>query len=539
MSTQKEVLAKYGRAIVHMRQQIAVNRFGLVLGAGASIDLGFPLWKTLVERIAEHDDVQGKDLVNNSGNTSISQLLFQRFRQKLIEKITSKPYDLNRIEADVLAGWQTIVHSALYRDVPSDVAKLLKRDEYLKNFIPVIKTTPLTINYNFDDSVQRMLLHTRSEDEKKEKRGFTTVWNANIQMFPRMGVIYHPNGFLPYSIRERPSEHLVFLEDSFADQLINSMAGHYSALSYHLTQATRLLIGLSLDDSTLKHLLRQNAVLHPGHYHYYIAFVKDSTAVDKTIKECTVNANFDVYNLVTLYLNAAEIGSLGTLLSMEKDDFRALAEEVGVETSVRFLITGAVAAGKTTTVSQFRSLSTLDEWLEERPPGMEKDPSLATPDELDKIDRFVVEQVALKNLRLLQASDGIFIVDRAPLDLFAFEGDRSKWKSKAKRILEAVAPGKATSRRLAECHVIFLCGDPEVLAVRAKANHRNTDSKKLTVQQDLLKGVYDRNDMRTSVIDTRNKTPSKVAKEIARILHLSKFEETPLHQWLEEYANEP
>jgi len=60
---------------------------------------------------------------------------------------------------------------------------------------------------------------------------------------------------------------------------------------------------------------------------------------------------------------------------------------------------------------------------------------------------------------------------------------------------------------------------------------------KLDHQQKSLSEVYDRGDERTSVVDTRNKTPSEVAKEIARIIHLSKFVETPLHEWLEEYAN--
>lgn len=38
----RKVLGQYGRAVTHMRQRIAVDRFGLVVGAGAVVDLGFP-----------------------------------------------------------------------------------------------------------------------------------------------------------------------------------------------------------------------------------------------------------------------------------------------------------------------------------------------------------------------------------------------------------------------------------------------------------------------------------------------------------------
>jgi len=535
MSIKEKVLRKYGRAILHMRQQQTNNRFGLVFGAGSSIGLGFPLWKDLINRIAEAPEVDGVDLLKNARDkTSKSQLLYQHYRQKMIKEAGADAHNFNKAEADIRAGWQTIVHRVLYQKVPKSVKKLLKRDLYVAEFLPIVKKTPLTINYNFDDSIQRMLMHLRTPDEKKEERGYSTVWNANIQMFPRKGVVYHPNGFLPFSLQERASEQLIFLEDSFADQLINSMVGHYNALSYHLTQATRLLIGLSLDDPTLKHLLRQNAVLHPGHFHYYISFVREKP-VKPDVEECMRNANFETYNLITLFLNADEIKALAQLLDMPADSFRELAEEIGVENDVRFLITGSVAVGKTTSVSQFRSLSTLDEWLEQRPSGMEKDPSMASPSELKKIDAFVAEQLALKNKRLLAAKDGIYVVDRAPLDLFAFEKDKSAWKEKAKTVLSSIRGNKA-KRKLASCHVILLIGDPAILEVRAKANHRETSKAKLKEQQDLLIDVYQRNDGTISTVDTRNKTVAEVTKEIARIVHLNDFTETPLHKWLKVFS---
>lgn len=527
----KSVLATHWRAVLHMRQQIAAKRFGLVLGAGASVPFGFPNWTTLISRIAAHPDVKGHTLLSQpAANTSQSQLLFQHFRARQLNGLPVHDDPLNRAESRILAGWQRIVQRILYRDVPKSVKTLLKRDTYLWAFLPVIKTTPLTINYNFDDTIQRMVDATRSEEERKKKKGVATVWNANIQLLPRDGVIYHPNGYLPHSLKERPSEQLVFLEDSFADQLIDSMAGHYSALSYHLSQSTWLLLGLSLSDPTLKHLLRQSAHCFPGHYHYYIAFVSDGDKVDEQYRQTVVDANFGVYNLITLFLKANEIAALGELLQMSEEDFLHLMQEVGKPTVLRFLLTGSVAVGKSTTLSHFRTLNTHDEWLEERESGMEKDPRTLDSSAIAEIDRWVMRQLSLKNLSMIDARAGMHLVDRAPLDAFAFTKPR-EWPAKAKMIREAVSPGES-KRTLESAHIVLLLGDPEVLAVRALSKHKEHDAASLQRQQELLRRVYGIRRQGVTVIDTRGKSVRQVVQYVARVVHQNDYMVAPLHQWL-------
>ena len=428
------------------------------------------------------------------------------------------------------------MHSCLYSDVPEEPKELLKRDVYLSKFLPVIRQTRLTINYNFDDSVERMLAATRSPDERKRTRGYSTVWDPDIQMYPRDGVIYHPNGYLPYDLRERPSEHLVFLEDTFADQLIDSMHGHYASLAYHFAQSTRLLLGLSLEDATLRHLLRQLAHIYPGHFHYHVSFVSDGAKRDDVFEKAVADANFATYNLITLFLTASEISALGDLLSLEDDEFRAFAEENGSSTKFRFLVTGCVSVGKSTTVSQFRSLKTLDEWLDQRAPGMEKDPAKLTPDEVLEIDRFVAKQIGLKNLNLLNSGDGVLIVDRAPLDAFAFT-NLDKWMEKAGRLREGVSPRRA-ERALCSAHIIFLVGDPAVMAVRSLGRHKEMDVEHLRRQQTLLETVYQGRDG-VSVVYTVDKTVAQVTKEVASIIHRKlPYTEAALDEWLRKYENE-
>src|SRR5882724_10617455 len=49
---------QYQRPIAHLRAQLKRHRLGLLFGAGASKDIGFPNWTELVDRVAEHEDVQ-------------------------------------------------------------------------------------------------------------------------------------------------------------------------------------------------------------------------------------------------------------------------------------------------------------------------------------------------------------------------------------------------------------------------------------------------------------------------------------------------
>lgn len=532
------VLQRYSRAIVHMRQQQSTQRFGLVFGAGASTDLGFPNWNDLITKIAAHREVGGTALLEASkGHTSQSQLLFQHYRAKCATAAKLADHEYNRLDVRIRADFQRIVHECLYEHVPSDISQLKAQDKYLWAFLDVLKATPLTVNYNFDDTLQRLLADARTAEERQNKRGFSTVWSSNIQLNSRRGVIYHPNGYLPHRLTERPSEHMVFLEDSFADQLIDSMAGHYTALANHLSQTTSLLVGLSLADSTLRHLLRQNAKAYPGHYHYYVAYVRDDAELDSSFVDAASAANFDVYNLITLFLKAPEVASLGKLLALNADDFAPKVEEVGRQNVQRYFLTGSVSVGKSTTTAHFRSLATHDEWTEERAPGMEKDPNLVEKEQISAIDNWVADQVAKKNVALRSSNSGIHVIDRAPLDAFAFT-PAGEWQAKADFIRGKVSPGEAKGRKLVPGQVILLVGEPAVMAVRAIALHKVTDAEKLKGQQELLKRVYVGNQHKgVVVVDTRDKSVYQVVKEVARIIHLAPYEEADMDAWLTDLSS--
>lgn len=531
----KTLLTKHCKHIVHMRQQFHLlsPTLGIVLGAGASKDIGLPRWSELVQTISQCNEIKCLDVAISDKNDPISnaQLLFQAYKAHMLKQSSKEDNTYNRIDMKIRAEWQRIVHAALYKDSKPDINDMVPEGHYLRSLIQIIKKIPMTVNYNFDDTIQRMLSASRTDEETRQNRGYTTLWSSNVYMYPKNSVIYHPNGFLPYKMGEHPSERLVFLEDSFADQLIDSVHGHYNVLSDYFTHNTCLMIGLSLSDPTLKHILRTNATNYPGIYHYYVRYVKEGDVPEN--EKAYIDANFDVYNLITMFLNSEEIGGLLELIYMDEAEFHMHLKEVGnLFDSYKFILVGSVAVGKSTAMSHFRNISTQDEWLDFMPEDMTKDPSKVDEEEkIQAIDKWIADQWGKKNWKLLCLTNGLHIIDRGPLDAFAFT-PKGEWHEKAVLTKKYISPAK-TNRKLCPAQIILLKGDPNVMASRAILSQKDTDAQKLKKQQDLIEYIYSSAPCGVKVVDTSNKGKTQVAKEIARIIFLDSYCEAPLNEMFE------
>jgi len=145
-------------------------------------------------------------------------------------------------------------------------------------------------------TLEQLLLQNRDGDELTRTRGYETTYKPNSQFQKDSGVIYHPNGFLPFTFEDGTSPEVVFSDDAFQDQLISAATGKYIHLSNHLFRNTCLLIGLSLEDSTLQSLLRQNAVTNPGHIHYIVQYTSPGVNDDASTMEAIFQSNFSSYN---------------------------------------------------------------------------------------------------------------------------------------------------------------------------------------------------------------------------------------------------
>jgi hypothetical protein len=536
----RSVLNRYPQAVAHMWRQVESGRFGLIIGAGVSAPFGLPTWPHLVERIAEHPRIAAEGLKREISVTPLpilTQILLHHYRQRLVDGEPPQARNERDLSRLVAANFRDIMHECLYRDVPQSEEELEERDDFYRHYVDVIRRSPLTVVYNFDDTLERLLLLKRSEDDlKKGSRGFEVVTDGRQQFRRREAVIYHPNGFLPFNLMEGRSEAVVFNEEALEDQLIGSMVGEYSTLLHHLSKSTFLFVGLSLDDATLRHILRQSARINPGHFHYYVSFVESMPDGLTEAQVSRAAANFEVFNLITVYLDAGGIGSLGRLLSSDSEEIRSLAEEENVRLNYCFYLTGVPGVGKTTTFSYFKNLVTTDEWASERLPAMGRPWTELSDTEKAEVDRFVLDQWNLKNRALLNDAEnpgiGITLVDRCLPDALAFT-DSLEWQAKAVALLKAISPRQA-HRRVHPGHIIMLYGDPPELVVRARCAGKTSEQGYVeTLQEDTAK-VY--NGTGVEVLDTRNMSIAEVVRSVADIIHRQTYEECDIHALLEGFC---
>lgn len=528
----RALLREHTRAIVHMRERHAAKALGLVLGAGVSKAIGFPAWGELVDRIAASPEVQGDHLLTAAtgvSETAKTQMLLQHYRTKRLDQLgaLANARSLRKIHGE----WRRIVQTALYRDTPKSVEELNAEHPYLAHLIPIIAESPMTVTYNFDDMVERLLQFSKNSRDNSYGRGFETVWDAALQQKRDTAVIYHPNGYLPSNLLEYPSENLVFSADSFADQLIESMAGHHASLLHHLARTTCVFVGLSLQDETLRHLLRQNARINPGQFHYYISWRKSGEPRNLEAEKLMKEANFEVYNLITLFLDDDEIASLGRLVTAGEADIRHAAEEEGVELRYVYYLTGAIGAGKTTTLSYLGSLITFEEWTEPRNELLGKSWTELTAEERAEVDDWIQRQFVNKNIAMIEKAAGVIVVDRPPLDPLSFT-DPANTASKAQKMIAAFRPGKA-QRQVVPGQVIMLDGDAGEFEGRVIGRHKESTAEVIANLQVNLRKIYPQ----TQDIDTSGSSIHYVVKSVAKIIHLGAYSPVDLDKRLCEIAD--
>ena len=182
-TSQSELMEIAPKAISHMRAQHSRRRLGLIFGSGACKDLGFPDWAELVERIAEHADISAADLlkkfsleqggVKSEGKpirkslASITQMLFGHYRVDQIKKggLSEPLHYLD--EQRIRSCWLRIIHHELYKRIDHNSRrKLMEAHPYLMSFLEIIRNSPLTVNYNFDDTLEQLLFQNRTGEER-------------------------------------------------------------------------------------------------------------------------------------------------------------------------------------------------------------------------------------------------------------------------------------------------------------------------------------------------------------------------------------
>lgn len=536
----RTLLKEEFRPIVHLRDQVEKRRFGLILGAGTVRDFNVPMWSKLIENIAADRSINGTKILEGEGKDRTlpykTQMLYQRFRKRVLEKLDPNTSDMWR-DGVVKAKWSELCARHIYANAPSDLGKALSAHKYFSALLPLIQKSPLTVTFNFDDFLERSLALNKKPNDKIS-RGYEVVTDPWPQFRRADSVIYHPHGIVPAQARlmELPVDRFVFSEAAYSAQYVGSRGHDSSFLLAHFARNTCLIIGSALEEE-LRNVLMRGAQINPGNYHYYVHFINDDTSGPTDEEKWLMSeTNFNVYNLITLFLTREKIRALLELLDADTiggDLFHDMAEQANVPLKYNFYLTGAIGVGKSTTANQLRNLHVLDEWLEVRPQVLAKRWSDLTQTERDEADRWIVGQFAAKNNSLRHLKAGISIIDRPPLDPLSFT-KKQKWATKATALLDAVCPDRKL--KFEPGTVILFIGDPEIMEARVRATGRETYTRKdLNNMQETLKGLYEDKSLR--IIDTRNLSIQEVTKEVAEIVHRAPYKTFDVHGALLRFAN--
>ena len=455
-----DVLRKYPRAVLALRGAFRDAQLGLMLGAGVSRAFDFsgarpPSWDDLVcslERVLEFDEA---DVVYSGLSlTQRVEILFRAFMHK--EAID--PADAGAI-AVAHGRWRDLVREYLYDGAPP-AKELVGCHPFMAAMLNLVLQGPMTVTYNFDSYLEECLgaSPTAAAGELGAyRRPFESISDVTLPQRRSRAVIYHINGYLPRNPMEPASDHLVFSEGEFSSQLMMAMAGRYATVAHHLVNNVYLLIGLSVDDPNLRHQLRTNSIISPGRVHFVVRHVREPREPAKLTEgeRGVAEAGFDLHNLYSLYLTSEEISGLCRLIAMDAPSFGEHANAVDVETKLVYYLSGIPGIGKTTVLRHMGGLYSLDEWVETPHELLVQPHSQLIESERDALDRWIASQFKLKNEVLRSFDEGIFIVERGPLDPLAFEV-RERVSGKARTYSNRL---DTTYRPLQGGQVVVLHGD--------------------------------------------------------------------------------
>lgn len=521
------------KTIVHLRKRIHDNLLGLCFGAGIGADFGFPNWQTLVERIADHPAVMGRGLIKSTDNLpSQVQYLFHKFLNDSIKNIGNE-HDPEIARRIAITNWVGIVHSCLYKNAIVNDTEM-KNHPYLLSLIPLIKSATMTVNYNFDDSIERMIYLFNEEqsagsDISFDDKGFEVVWQPSTQFRRPHGVIYHPNGFLPLEKTDGTSEHLIFMDQEFSDQLIDVGSGHYACLLNHLSKNTLVFLGLSLNDTTLRHLLRISARTNPGNIHYLIQWCNEENKPTLEQQKTIVDANFSVYNLVTLFYDTDEIKKLASFMVMSEAEFEMRCEEVdnGVNTDYRYYITGPVGAGKSTMLSIIKCFTSFDEWVDRKHVLLAKPQGKLTDDERTNVDKWINNQFRKKNRRISNCKKSVLLIDRSPLDPLYFVKNEQALKERSVELMKYMVPENGNVKQIAPGHLIVLSCDTDMLGSRLAIRGKTYNNNEIDENRKRLLDFWE--PYNVSFVNATHLTIAQTAKRILEIILFDTYTQVDFH----------
>ena len=531
---QISVLQDYPSAVLALRGALRDQRLGLMLGAGVSRAFDFgggsspPSWPALVARLEEALAYDAS--IKAYLKLSLTQRVDVLFREFLRDRGVD-PTD-NIAVTGVMGQWRDLIRDHLYADAPPP-ADLLSKHAYLAPMLDLVLKSPLTVTYNFDSFLEEALSEYSREGSTpgtNQGRPYETVLDATLPQRQQQAVVFHINGYLPRNPLETPSDQLVFSEADFSDQLVMTTAGRYATISHHLLNNVYLLLGLSLEDANLRHLLHTHARSSPGRIHFIVRFLDEPCrrADLSLLQQSIAESGFELHNLCTLYLTNEQIAALTQLISMPAYEFGEVAKSAEVGTRRVFYLSGVPGIGKTTVLRHMGGLMCLDEWMTEPDELLSHPFNELSPEQRGRLDGWVAKQFRSKNEFLLDTKDGIVVVERGPLDPLAFE-ERDRVQAKAASFADRVEVGL---RPLAPGHVVVLHGDSRTVSRRVASRQSRPQAPDYLDQlQTHIRDLYGEGDG-VSVWRSTDWPVEDLVKRVARLVYQEEYREADMQAML-------
>jgi hypothetical protein len=222
---------------------------------------------------------------------------------------------------------------------------------------------------------------------------------------------------------------------------------------------------------------------------------------------------------------------------MSEVDFLEISDLLGLKTKYIYYLVGAVGIGKSTALSQFGSLTTLDEWFDERPTEMAFAPDLLGEESAATIEGWTNEQFRKKNNYLHRKNVGVILVDRSPLDPLSFveESDRSK---RARSMIEyGVRPGRSTMKVVPGV-VLVMNGEPNEIWCRliTKRKEDSWPPFKIEKLQNRSNNIY--SSLHPEFIYATQRREVEVIRDLAKVIFSKNYLPADLDTRLCEIAYE-
>ncbi len=247
-----------------IRTEYINGNLTLFCGAGISMGAGIPPWDLLLKALL--NDLFHKQTVDNTRlKTGGLQEKLAELYQKYFNPspLMIAQYLKNGLGNDFLEH----VRKALYKtdpttsDLINSIVELCRPQRSRESLHSII-------TFNFDDLIEANL--------KKSVIKHKSIFREGQRCAPSELPIYHAHGFLPRSGRLSKDHEVVFSEDAYHSQFIDSFSWSNLIQLNHLNQNLCLFVGLSMTDPNLRRLLDVSMRKNPDRVLNHYVFKKRS-----------------------------------------------------------------------------------------------------------------------------------------------------------------------------------------------------------------------------------------------------------------------